>query len=511
MAIDQSSQTTTQDSPEQRFLDYARSGDKATIQALIKEYADRSYNQARRIIGRDDGAEDAVQDAYLRLVSTASRYNGSVPFAAWLGCLVNTAALKFRQRRIGRHTNVSGLNDQGVAAMNDFGATSEAADEPEFEALRTAFDSLPDRYRKPMTMHFFGGLDHSETAQALGVPAGTIRKQLARGLERLRAKLGRAGFAVTSAGLLTVLADIPTYAASPAFKASLIASERLVAAASHAVAGNVSFLVKNAGLFKAAVIAATIASGAILVATHRDAAIPLPSPQVDLQKGMVGYWKLDEYVALDGSHMKDSTVNGNSGVFSSDDGAVNKSIAGRFGQAVTFDGENDHISLGQPASLLFTGAMTVSCWAKFNDLNGNYRLVSKQGDGDANRSWDLCVENFDPDIFAFHLSPDGVHAHDVVVRDETADGPVIGVWTHIAAVYVPSTAVRLYRNGVMIVEKTTGIPPAQHTANGSDIYIGADARMYWDQINGAIDEVRIYNRSLSSFEIYELANFAPPQ
>jgi hypothetical protein len=68
---------------------------------------------------------------------------------------------------------------------------------------------------------------------ALGIGEETIKTQLARGLVFLRQKLGRAGTPVTSAGLLTVFASIPTYAASPALKAGLAAaaSERLIAAA----------------------------------------------------------------------------------------------------------------------------------------------------------------------------------------------------------------------------------------------------------------------------------------
>ena len=81
------------DSANERFLQYARTGNKAILQSLIREFADRAYNQARRITGRSDGAEDAVQEAYLRLVTTAKRYDGSVPFAAWLGRLVSAAAL----------------------------------------------------------------------------------------------------------------------------------------------------------------------------------------------------------------------------------------------------------------------------------------------------------------------------------------------------------------------------------------------------------------------------------
>jgi RNA polymerase sigma-70 factor (ECF subfamily) len=516
MSIDQSfppSATQRSESPEQRFLNYACHGDKAIIQSLVREFADQSYNQARRIIGREEGAEDAVQDAYLRLVTTAKRYDGTVPFAAWLGRLVNSAASDYR-RKLPRHKNLTDLSDQGAAAMNDHADRGAERAEPEFEALRTALDSLPEHFRTPLTLHYFGGLNREETAQALGTPVATIAKQLSRGLERLRNKLGRAGFAVTSAGLIAMFSSAPSYAAPPALKASLlsVASERLIAA-SHQVGQRVietkgaSTLLTGAGFIKAAAIVVVAASGAILFVPHSVMTNPAPLPQVDLQKGLVGYWNLDENPVFDGTRMMDSSESGNFGTVTTDADAANKSVQGMVGRAVELDGKDDHINLGQPTSLLFTGAMTVSCWVKFNDLDGNYRLISKQGESDAARSWDLCMENFNPDVFGFYVSAEGNAPMAVDAQSAPADGPEIGVWTHIAGVFDPSTAVRLYKNGILVAENTTNIPAAQHVSNDEDIYIGANSRMWWDQINGAIDEVRIYNRALSGAEVSELANY----
>jgi RNA polymerase sigma-70 factor (ECF subfamily) len=147
-------------SPEERFLEYVRFGNKRIVQSLIQEFADRSYNQARRLIGREEGAEDAVQEAYLLLVSTANRYDGSVPFAAWLGRLVTSTAIDYR-RRLRGHKNFSEMSDQGVAAMNDNANKPENVDETQIAMLRTAIDSLPERYRTPLNLHYLAGLDQS--------------------------------------------------------------------------------------------------------------------------------------------------------------------------------------------------------------------------------------------------------------------------------------------------------------------------------------------------------------
>src|SRR4051794_4892755 len=90
------------DPPEHRFLAYARTGDPAILETLLRQHADQAFTQARRMLGRSDRAEDAVQDACVRLIASASRYRGTVPFAAWFGRLVHFAALEQRRLR-GRH------------------------------------------------------------------------------------------------------------------------------------------------------------------------------------------------------------------------------------------------------------------------------------------------------------------------------------------------------------------------------------------------------------------------
>src|SRR3954463_14224747 len=91
-----------------RFLDFARDREAAALEQLMREHVDSAYAQARRILGSPADAEDAVQEAFIRLVRTAPDYDGSVPFGAWLGLLVRDAcadqrrSTRRRRRREGR-------------------------------------------------------------------------------------------------------------------------------------------------------------------------------------------------------------------------------------------------------------------------------------------------------------------------------------------------------------------------------------------------------------------------
>src|SRR4051812_40922590 len=86
-------------SPEACFLAYARDRDPAILDGLMRAHAGPALAQARRILGRVDLAEDAVQEACLRLLASADRYRPEVPFTAWLGRLVAESALDIARRR----------------------------------------------------------------------------------------------------------------------------------------------------------------------------------------------------------------------------------------------------------------------------------------------------------------------------------------------------------------------------------------------------------------------------
>nr|MBA2481177.1 sigma-70 family RNA polymerase sigma factor [Planctomycetota bacterium] len=193
-------------SPEDRFLRYARERDAAELDALLQEYVGRCYAQARRITGRDHLAEEAVQEACLKLIATAGRYDGSVPFAAWLGKLVANAAIDQLRgtRRRARHERAS--------AREPVAAEPTASDDERFDHLRTALDELPERYRRALIIHYIAGLDHRQTAKALGVPTGTFAARISRGKDRLRARMARIG-STTGAVTLIDLAASPVAAA----------------------------------------------------------------------------------------------------------------------------------------------------------------------------------------------------------------------------------------------------------------------------------------------------------
>jgi hypothetical protein len=162
--------------------------------------------------------------------------------------------------------------------------------------------------------------------------------------------------------------------------------------------------------------------------------------------------------------------------------------------SVDFPGGNgDDIDVGNGSSLQITGPFSVSCWANFDALQ-NKDIVSKQTS--SNRGFSLQTDDWDPDTY--------IHMVIAVTSSQTkssgwALNPVTyGKWHHLVGVFIPSTAIQIWQD-VTKKEKTVDIPASMHDPSNNVIIGGRPDNI--GNVNGKIDDVRIYNKSLSPAEI----------
>ena len=181
--------------------------------------------------------------------------------------------------------------------------------------------------------------------------------------------------------------------------------------------------------------------------------------------------------------------------------------AGKLGQALQFDGVNDHVNAGTGDSLQITGAITLAGWAYDTDPigSGNYgRIVTKFAvtPSTLEAGYDLAREN---NKMYFRIAPFNITSVEVF---STGDVDV-GVWTHWVGVYTPGQSLRLYKNG-QLDKVTSTIVSSQYNNTQMPVQIRRylntgtdDVKGYWE---GKLDDVRIYNRALSPDEIKRLYN-----
>lgn len=161
-------------------------------------------------------------------------------------------------------------------------------------------------------------------------------------------------------------------------------------------------------------------------------------------------------------------------------------------------GSGQAINLGNPSSAWnITGALTISAWV-YVDVDDGGRMVSRQGFG-GGRGYQLSTEA-DGNAY-ITISGDGSNGFSAFAA------LTVGQWQHWVGVYLPSTYVRVYRNGEQAAENTTGIPASQFN-NNENLQIGRRPTedLYF---NGKLADVCIWNRALSPGEIRGLFRFGP--
>jgi len=174
------------------------SSDAALVQQLLRrdvrafeQLYDRHsrivYGLVRRILQQGSTAEEVVQDVFLQLWRNASRYQASRgPFVPWLLTLARNRALDTlrlkseRQRR--REDQTEELPQIAQAPQYE-----QALDEKRrAEVVRSLMSSLSAPQKKAIELAYFEGLSHSEIAEALHEPLGTVKSWIRNGLIRLK-------------------------------------------------------------------------------------------------------------------------------------------------------------------------------------------------------------------------------------------------------------------------------------------------------------------------------------
>jgi RNA polymerase sigma-70 factor (ECF subfamily) len=168
-------------------------GDHPALLALYDRHGRIAYGLAYRVLGEAGAAEEAVQDAYLRVWRRASTFDPSRGgVRSWLLTIVHHCAIDLLRRRAGAPTVVAGLDELAERqAVPD--AWSDVAGRLEQDRVRAAVATLPGEQRRAIEMAYFDGLTHREIAERDGLPLGTVKGRLRLGLRRLYGLLAEPG------------------------------------------------------------------------------------------------------------------------------------------------------------------------------------------------------------------------------------------------------------------------------------------------------------------------------
>jgi len=176
-------------SDEALVLLAARS-EQSALAELYDRYGRPAYGLALRVLRDEALAEDAVQDAFLGLWRSASRFVPERGTAStWILTLVHRRAVDLVRREERRRTDsLEHAPEQGGVSADE-----EAWLRLQRERVQDALRLLPDQQREALELAYYGGFTQSELAERLGQPLGTIKSRMFAGLSRLRELLGDPG------------------------------------------------------------------------------------------------------------------------------------------------------------------------------------------------------------------------------------------------------------------------------------------------------------------------------
>ena len=173
-------------SADSELITRAKGGQLDAFEELVRRYEATAVRVASVVCG-SAGAEDAVQEGFIRAFRALDRFDERRPFRPWLLRIVVNVA-KNRVRTEQRHTQLVLRTPGAPVASADEGIDSVLAAERR-AALAAALARLPERDRVVLACRFFEGMSEREIATTLGVRPGTVKSRLSRAMARLRVEL----------------------------------------------------------------------------------------------------------------------------------------------------------------------------------------------------------------------------------------------------------------------------------------------------------------------------------
>jgi len=179
---------------DEDLMQLVQRGEARAFELVYERHADAAFSLAYRMCGRRATAEDVTQEAFLALWRSGARYDrarGSV--RTWmLGIVHNRAIDALRRHKVHDRRRAS---DEGIEERFEARERTEVevARRDEAGELRELIDELPEEQGRVIQLAYFGGFTHTEIAEMLDAPIGTVKGRMRLGLEKMRARMSATG------------------------------------------------------------------------------------------------------------------------------------------------------------------------------------------------------------------------------------------------------------------------------------------------------------------------------
>lgn len=185
----QTMESITSEVPDEALLSRIAGGDSVAFASFYDRHSNLLFSIATHVLRDDREAEDVLQESMVALWERASSYDRTLgkPVSWAITLTRNRAIDRLRALKRRQHGAAQPLDELESVLTDPAASASDSAMTQESAGLvRTALTALPGEQRAAIELAFFRGLTHSEIAEQLEVPLGTIKARIRRGMLLLR-------------------------------------------------------------------------------------------------------------------------------------------------------------------------------------------------------------------------------------------------------------------------------------------------------------------------------------
>jgi RNA polymerase sigma-70 factor, ECF subfamily len=185
-ALQSQSEQSARNQEVAALIGKAAAGDQQAVSELYDATSRLVYGLVLRVLGDEAAAEEVLLDVYMQVWRQASTYDaGRGAPLAWLATIARSRAID--RLRAGRQHSQRTSSLETVSQQSTGESLEEAAYVTELQGLvREALAAISAEQREALELAYYGGMSHSEIAERLGQPLGTVKTRIRLGMMKLR-------------------------------------------------------------------------------------------------------------------------------------------------------------------------------------------------------------------------------------------------------------------------------------------------------------------------------------
>jgi len=181
---------------ETRLAQLSRNGDRRAFGELVDMYKDKIHRLAVKMLQNPQDSEDIVQETFIRVYLNLNRYDDTKRFSTWIYRIGKNLCIDLLRKK--KETYSLDLEASESYGLSRYEVFSNDESTPEAHAIRSEdkqsvnriIQTLPEKYKAVLIMHYMNDLSLQEISEKLKLPATTVKTRLHRGRDFLRKRWG---------------------------------------------------------------------------------------------------------------------------------------------------------------------------------------------------------------------------------------------------------------------------------------------------------------------------------